>query len=271
MRNILLIGPTSTIAKSYLDHNKKNFNNIVKFSLSNNTDLVRTLEDQIRFKKFDSVLYFGHKKGESFGFNDSNSRFINVELPIKLAQICQAFGSQFLVFSSTRIFNEKESFVEKKTKYSPETDYGQQKVDLERGVLQYNSKVLRLTKVVTPLDELWLNWHKSITTGAKSLVYRDKFISPIFLKEVVEAIDIVLQTKNEYIFQLSRDKEISFESLFEKFLEVSLQNGNILVDKGGVEFVNGVTTHSSLECDSDLKQCIGEFDFQFEEFISNLF
>ena len=271
MRNILIIGPTSTIAKSYLDHNKKNLDNIVKFSLSNNTDLVRTLEEEIRFNKFDSVLYFGHKKSESFGFNASNSRFINVELPIKLAQVCQAFGSQFLVFSSTRIFNEKESFVGKKTKYSPETDYGQQKVDLERGVLQYNSKVLRLTKVITALDDLWLNWHKSITTGTKSFVYKDKFISPIFLKEVVEAIDIVLQTNNEYIFQFSRDKEISFESLYKKFLELVLQNYNILVDKGGVEFVSGATTHSSLECDNDLKQCIGEFDFQFEEFISNLF
>ena len=271
MRNILIIGPTSTIAKSYLDHNKKNLDNIVKFSLSNNTDLVRTLEDQIRFNKFDSVLYFGHKKSESFEFNASNSRFINVELPIKLAQVCQAFGSQFLVFSSTRIFNEKESFVGKKTRYSPETDYGQQKVDLERGVLQYNSKVLRLTKVITALDELWLNWHKSITTGTKSLVYKDKFISPIFLKEVVEAIDVVLQTNNKYIFQFSRDKEISFESLYKKFSQIVLQNGNTLVDKGGVEFVSGGTTHSSLECDNDLKQCIGKFDFQFEEFILNLF
>lgn len=271
MRNILVIGPTSTIAKSYLDHNKNDLDNIVEFSLSKNTDLVRTLEDQIRFKKFDSVLYFGHKKSESFGFSASNSRFINVELPIKLAQICQAFGSQFLVFSSTRIFSGEESFVGKKTRYSPGTDYGQQKVDLERGVLQYNAKVLRLTKVITESDELWLNWHKSITAGTKSLVYKDKFIAPIFLKEVVEAIDVVLQKNNEYIFQFSRDKEMSFEFLYKKFLELVLKNGNIFVDKGGVEFVSGTITHSSLECDTDLKHCIGGFNFQFEEFILNLF
>jgi dTDP-4-dehydrorhamnose reductase len=267
MKNILIIGPTSTIAKSYIDHNKSKSNKLTEFSLSKQVDLFEGICEKIYNDKFDSVMYFGNKKNESSNSMNEVNRFINVELPIKIAKICQRYGSQFLVFSSTRIFSEKESFLSKKTNYSPETNYGRQKVELEKGVLKYDSKVLRLTKVINEHDELWQSWYKSIFTGAKAIAYRHKFISPVFLEEVVVAIDRVLETNTENIFQFSRDIEISFESLFKKFLKQIMQKNKSLIDKGGVEFLNSNTTHSSLECDTDLKQCIGEFDFQFKEFV----
>lgn len=270
MKNILIIGPTSTIAKSYIDHNKNKSSNLVEFSLSNQINLFENFCEKIYNNNFDSVLYFGNKKNESSNLMNGVTRLINVELPVKIAKICQKYGSQFLVFSSTRIFSEKESFLSKKTNYSPETNYGRQKVELEKGALEYNSKVLRLTKVINSHDELWQSWHKSIFTGAKSIAYRDKFISPVFLEEVVEVIDRVLETNTENIFQFSRDIEISFESLFKKFLEQTLRKNKSLVYKGGVEFIDSNTTHSSLECDTDLKQYIGEFDFQFKEFVRKL-
>jgi dTDP-4-dehydrorhamnose reductase len=269
MKNKLIIGPASSIAKSYIDYSYNEFNNIFKFSLSNQNNVIEILHEQICKSKFDSVLYFSHIKPQPLKLNIGNSKFINVELPIKLSQICQLYGTQFLVFSSTRIFSEKHPFIGKNTNYSPETYYGQQKVDLELGVLGYNAKVLRLTKVIAPNDELWLNWYKSISTGTKTIVYRDKFISPVFLKEVVGAIDIVLNAESGGIFQFSRDIEISYEKLFKEFLKYISRKDNVSLDLQGVEFATGNLSHASLECDKSLKQCIGEFDSQFEEFIKD--
>jgi len=271
MKNILIIGPSSTIAKSYINHPKNALNNILQFSFSDPTNNIQTLQERIRNENFHSVIYFGNKKIESSNFNTKESTFINVELPIQIAQVCQRYGSQLLVFSSTRIFDEKEPFVRRKADYSAETEYGRQKVDLELGVLGYGSKVLRLTKVMSINDELWLSWTRSVCSGTKSLVHKNEFISPIFLNEVVDAIDRVLDDNQGNIFQLSRTTEISYESLFKKFFEYSRRKCKQPVTTSGIEFVTGAVTHSSLDCDVELLTCIGDFDPQFEKFVSSLY
>ena len=120
-------------------------------------------------------------------------------------------------------------------------------------------------------DELWLSWTRSVCSGTKSLVHKNEFISPIFLNEVVDAIDKVLEDNQGNIFQLSRTTEISYESLFKKFFEYSRRKCKQPVTTSGIEFVTGAITHSSLDCDVELLTCIGDFDLQFEKFVSSLY
>jgi dTDP-4-dehydrorhamnose reductase len=271
MKNILIIGPSSTIAKSYIKHPKNALNNILQFSFSDPTSTIQTLQERISNENFHSVIYFANKKIESSNFNTKESTFINVELPIQIAQVCQRYGSQFLVFSSTRIFDEKEPFVRRKADYSAETEYGRQKVDLELGVSQYNSKVLRLTKVLSKDDDVWLNWSRSITLGIQTLVYKNKYISPIFLHEVVLAIDKVLGLNDGNIFQFSRSTELSYEMLFKDFINYSSKKISKPININSIDFINSTETHSSLNCDAELVDCLGNFDTQYEEFVRSFY
>lgn len=271
MKNILIIGPSSTIAKSYINHAQNTLSNILQFSFRDPNSDIQTLQEHIRNKNFDSVIYFANKKIEYSNFDTKESSLINVELPIQIAQVCQRYGSQFLVFSSTRIFDEKVSFVRKKTGYSADTEYGRQKVDLELGVSQYNSKVLRLTKVLSKDDEVWLNWSRSITLGIQTLVYKNRFISPIFLHEVVLAIDKVLGLNDGNIFQFSRSTELSYEMLFKDFINYSSKKISKPININNIDFVNSTETHSSLSCDAELVDCLGNFDSQYEEFVSSFY
>ena len=53
MKNILIIGPSSTIAKSYINHAQNTLSNILQFSFRDPNSDIQTLQEHIRNKNFD--------------------------------------------------------------------------------------------------------------------------------------------------------------------------------------------------------------------------
>ena len=173
---------------------------------------------------------------------------INVINTIKLIKELSKNKIFVIFLSSNSVFDGKKQFYKYSDKICPVSLYGKYKWEVEK-YLHYNlrkkSCILRLTKVISKNTPLIEYWSRELNKGKIIWAYKDIFLAPIKILKVIQTIEILIKKKQNGIFQLSGNKEISnFEfakNFYKKFPDFIKLIKSKAVNK------NGTITYNSLK------------------------
>lgn len=185
--------------------------------------------------------------------NRNSSYKINVTNTIKLLKsfiyttVVPIYLSTDMVYSGTPK-NSTESDT-----LAPPTEYGKQKVEVENYITTQFSKyiILRLSKVygIEKGDQtLFTSWLDSLMKHKTILSADDVFISPIYVIDVVHALDSLVTGKHYGIFNLGGDETATryeFSQILARFFNYDLS----LIEKKSIndfKFIEPRPLYSSL-------------------------
>jgi len=177
-------------------------------------------------------------------------RNINVINTIKLIKELSKNKIFIIFLSSNSVFDGKKQFYKYSDKTCPLNLYGKYKCEVEE-YLNYNLKkkscILRLTKVISKNTPIIEYWNKQLNNGKVIWAYKDRFIAPVKILKVIQTIEILIKKKQNGIFQLGGNKEMSnFEFtryVYRKFPTFIKLIKSKAVNKNGMVNYNSLKTH----------------------------
>ena len=168
------------------------------------------------------------------------NRLINVTNTTKLIDKATENDTFIIYLSSNAVFGGEKQFCKNSDKTCPTTLYGKFKVEVEEYLtcnLPNKSCVLRLTKVITKNTPLTTRWQSEAESGSKIKTFTNRFISPVAINDVVATIYLLITEKQNGIYQLGGNEELSYTEYAKLFFkdsaaalkkiaeEVDLKNG----------------------------------------------
>ena len=163
-----------------------------------------------------AVLCAGITKVDVCENNKATTKLINVENMFKLASMLADKGTHIIYLSSNAVFDGAKEYPTCEDPVSPITEYGKQKADVERLLINnYASSVtiLRLTKVLGLSIPLFDDWVLSLRNGNVIHPFCDMFIAPISVSFVISVIRLVADRRIKGILQLSGNKDYSYADI----------------------------------------------------------
>ncbi|MEI8284801.1 MAG: sugar nucleotide-binding protein [bacterium] len=144
--------------------------------------------------------------------NPLETRAVNVTAMMSLANRLAAQGAKITFLSSNQVFGPNASVPAEDSEPSPATEYGRQKLAVERHLLAKipGAQIIRLTKVISPALQLFAKWAASLAAGQTISAYSDLFFSPIALDSTVAMILKIASSPHSGIFHLSSADAISY-------------------------------------------------------------
>jgi len=122
--------------------------------------------------------------------NSSVAYQVNVVGILALARHFSKSGTYQLLLSSDKVVSDKQAHTNRSTRDYPETEYGRQKFEAEKGILDINNTgVLRISKVISPETPLLRQWESDLISGKTIFPYYDVSVRPVSLLDVVKKID----------------------------------------------------------------------------------
>lgn len=175
----------------------------------------------------------------------SGTAFINLTQTVRVAEMLRQRGYRVLFLSTNRVFDGSTPYTLAESGYCPTTEYGQQKWEAERELLERGCCVLRLSKVVSAQEPLFTGWIEALTTGQEVTAFDDMWLSPVPIDKVSWAIIRILQDKTaKGIYQLSGPADISYAEVAHMLAD------SIGADHGLVkhtQYVGDVPLHTTLD------------------------
>jgi dTDP-4-dehydrorhamnose reductase len=174
------------------------------------------------------------------------TRKINVEATIALANLLSRRGSYLLLLSTNQVFDGSLPMRKVSEQVCPVNEYGRQKAEAERLILQIpRSAALRLTKVIHPDMSLLKQWESSLQAGQPIEAFADMNIAPIFLEDVVARIDNLIQNRETGIFHLSGERDVSYYEFAKNYFK-SIPNAKFLIKKSYMKNSQTIRSTSNL-------------------------
>ena len=171
---------------------------------------------------------------------------INVEATIALANFLRLRGAHLLLLSTNQVFDGSLPNRKVSEQVCPFNEYGRQKAEAERLILQMpRSAVLRLTKVVHSDLPLLKQWESSLQAGQPIEAFVDMNIAPIFLEEVVQRIDKLIRNRETGIFHLSGKCDVSYYEFAKNYFK-SIPNVESLIQKSYMKNSQSITSTANL-------------------------
>ena len=246
---LVVVGERSQLAKSFtkfcsnfvesievivLDH---------RIYLKDNTSLCLAIFEH----NPNAVLYFPAISDEAYiSLHEDYAREINSELAIRISNACSKHSVQFISFSTTKVFDEKVGKYSNFDSYSFTSNYGRMKSEMEVGVIKNHGTVLRLSKIMDYDYSLWQKWRNHLNSGVAIEVQRKYYVAPVLLQDVNTAILKLINLRQSGLFQLSNKDEISFEKIFNLYVDAFNLQMNKLLAGHMVNFLDKPVRHSSL-------------------------
>ncbi|NJL55263.1 sugar nucleotide-binding protein [bacterium] len=136
---------------------------------------------------------------------------INVTGTCAIAQELERAGTFILFLSTSQVFDGSKPFRFPEEPTCPVNQYGKQKSEAERRVLELqNSAVLRIAKVIYDGFPLFVEWQRKLSSGQAIKAYRNYFFAPIQLDSVVCEIDRVIRAKCPGIHHTPSCEDVSY-------------------------------------------------------------
>lgn len=138
----------------------------------------------------------------------TETRAINVDaVKLFLKSVKESGGIPFYLSSNMVFSGAKPDYVETDT-VCPITEYGRQKATMEEMIQKTFNEffIIRMTKVygTDPTDKsLFSSWYQSWKNDQKISAICDSFIAPIYIKDVIKIIELLIVNKQFGIFHLS--------------------------------------------------------------------
>ena len=164
--------------------------------------------------------------------NPVMARNINVLATTELAKLMSSRGSHILLLSTSQVFDGNS--LKNRFEYErvcPVTEYGRQKAEAERCILELpQSTVLRLTKVTHPGLAILAKWQSSLEAGRPIEAFVDLNLAPIPLANVVTRIDELIGKCETGVFHLFNECEISYYEFAREYFKY-IPNSEFLIKK----------------------------------------
>jgi dTDP-4-dehydrorhamnose reductase len=138
---------------------------------------------------------------------------VNVSSTVLLARKLVDVGVKVVFLSSNRVFDGTTPFVKAEACHAPCTEYGRQKAEAEIRLLEMgpNAAIVRLTKVFGAGSGLIATWRQALGRREAITPFSDMVMAPVPLQAVVDAIAAIGLSGGGGIYQVSADRDISYE------------------------------------------------------------
>jgi dTDP-4-dehydrorhamnose reductase len=208
-----------------------------------------------------AVICIGISKIKFCRENSVETVRINVESILKLIKNLISKGVFVIYLSTNRVFDGFNPHVHPDEPYSPTTEYGRQKAEVESKIREWGNSIsiIRLTKVLGPEDRLFSLWIQTLDRGEAIQPLKDLLMAPVLLSDVVSILDIVIKKRLSGIFQVSSSNEISYVEAARLGAKLLNVDENLIQPVGASQSghdVEPVPTHSTLNTDR-LKKELG--------------
>jgi dTDP-4-dehydrorhamnose reductase len=159
-----------------------------------------------------AVICAGITKTEACRQNPEATFQVNVEGVTNLINNLVKRGVFIIYLSSNQVFDGSIPHRLSDDKFSPITEYGRQKIEVERRVSKLGDSVaiVRITKVLGPEFPLFTDWTKTLLKGEIIHPFLDKFMAPVSLSCVVSVLSILIERSLPGILQVSGNRDISY-------------------------------------------------------------
>jgi dTDP-4-dehydrorhamnose reductase len=151
--------------------------------------------------------------------NPVETRFVNVDATLALAEKCTRFGFRVVFCSSNQVFSGEIAFHRSDDAYDPRTEYGRQKRDAEQALLSLPGSVaiVRLTKVLSSSFTLFRQWRGASKRKQPIFPIFDLRMAPVDIDSAVDAIAHVGQKGENGVYQVSGRNDIDYETVARYF------------------------------------------------------
>lgn len=140
----------------------------------------------------------------------TETRRVNVERTLALARLLAARGVHVVFLSTNQVFDGTQPHRLASDPTCPQTEYGRQKAEAERGILDLGGAVVRLTKVMAEVPPLFRSWDAALREGRTIESFEDLYFSPIPLDVVSRTLVEVGARRLAGIVQVSGDRDVSY-------------------------------------------------------------
>jgi dTDP-4-dehydrorhamnose reductase len=217
---ILVIGD-GTLGKSLVKESVKRGHSVFRTSRKDSScfslDLSRKV-DVTTLPETEWAVIAAAMSGFESCEKDQNAYTVNVTNTINLARELMQKGTKILFPSSTAIFNGKEPFYGPTSHPSPQTQYGRQKVEVERFLNEHSGKALivRYTKILTTESGILCNWLNSFQNQEEITAFTDLSIAPVLIGDAAFATCKLMEENKTGIYHCSSSEEISYYDFAQK-------------------------------------------------------
>jgi dTDP-4-dehydrorhamnose reductase len=143
------------------------------------------------------------------------TRRVNVVQPLLLAQRLWDQGAFVVCLSSSTVFDGQTPFAKATDVTNPLSEYGRQKLALERGLLALGERVaiIRLSKVIAPNNALFSGWRNDLMTGQVIRPFSDMAVAPVSLPFAVAAVHYIARARDAGVHHISAATDVSYADL----------------------------------------------------------
>ena len=143
------------------------------------------------------------------------TRRVNVVQPLLLAQRLWDQGAFVVCLSSSTVFDGQTPFAKPTDVTKPLSEYGRQKLALERGLLALGERVaiVRLSKVIAPNNALFSGWRSDLLSGQVIRPFSDMAVAPVSLPFAVAAVHHIARVRAAGLHHISAAADASYADL----------------------------------------------------------
>lgn len=183
----------------------------VLFDLANQTQ-VKTFSSR---KLRSAIICAAITSIENCEADPIGTREINVTNTVALAKHLVSEGVFVIYPSSNLVFDGETEFTKEYERKSPRTEYGRQKVEVERQLLALGRgvSIVRFSKIIPPTMPLFLGWVVELLSGRQINPFSDLSVSPISMGFAVELLIRVEMTRLSGVVQASASSQLTYEQV----------------------------------------------------------
>ena len=159
-----------------------------------------------------AILCAGVTRLKACKEHPEESRRINVEGIVKIADILHKQGAFIIYLSTNQVFDGTRPLLTPSNATSPVTEYGRQKAEAERSLSNAGTvnAIVRLTKVMGPINALIEGWKRDLIAGRTITPFSDMTLAPVPLSCVVNVLSMIAQERRSGTFHVSGERDITY-------------------------------------------------------------
>lgn len=161
-----------------------------------------------------SVVYFcaAVTSLEACRTDPKHSALVNVHNTVSIARKCSESGIQIIFPSTSQVFDGTIPHRKPYDVISPMTEYGRQKAEAERKILELGKDVtiVRFNKIINSRLPLIRQWIDSLISHQKIFPFSDYTMAPVSISLAVECICRLAEGRNSGIFHISAPEDITY-------------------------------------------------------------
>lgn len=220
----LVIGVNGLIGKAVATHLKENDQQVLgttrRHKIKSKTELyldLKEIRDWRCPQLVDTAIFCaGITKLKECKENPLDTAIINVTNSCRLIERLTKEGIFVVFLSTNRVFDGNIPYRSIYDAVCPMTEYGRQKAEVEKRILQNNLvAVLRFTKIIPPYPypSLLSEWVKTLSQQKTIHPFSDMSIAPVALDRVVRTILDIATSRASGLYHLSGDKDITYSQI----------------------------------------------------------